>query len=104
MKHLLLGDAGGGGGGEWFAGAEVSRVAGVGAARDLNPEAVALLEAVGGRPELDRDPARSVWLLLAGVRAEVEDPVRNVDRLAASTVDVAEADEEVGVHEAGADI
>src|SRR4029450_8237783 len=89
VKHVLLGDAGGGGRGEGFARAEVSRIAGVGAARDLNPKAVAFREAVGGGPELDRDAACSVWLLGAGVRVEVEDAVGDVERFAGSTVGVA---------------
>ncbi len=53
-----------------FAGAEVSCVAGMGPARNLEPDAVACFEAVGGGPQLDPDLTCSVLLLLAGVGSE----------------------------------
>jgi hypothetical protein len=53
----LLGDLEGGRGGQWLPGARVARVAGVGAAGDLEPDPVARLEPVRGRPQVDQDAA-----------------------------------------------
>ena len=72
VEHVLLGDAERGGRGEGFAAAEVSCVARMGPARNLEPDAVACLEAVGSRPELDPDPTGPVLLLLARVGSEAD--------------------------------
>jgi hypothetical protein len=63
----------------------------VGAAGDLEPDAVAGGEAVGGGPQADGDGLR-----VLGRVGQADDAVGDVDRLLL-LVDVAQADEEVGV-------
>jgi hypothetical protein len=74
----------------------VAGVAGVGAAGDLQPDAVACREAVRGRPQVDGAAPR-----VLGRLGQAEDAVVDVDRLS-FLVDVAQADEEVGVRAGGA--
>src|SRR6516225_9409064 len=100
----MVGDAASGGRGDGLARAEVSRVARMRAAGDLEANAVAALEAVRVRPELDRDAARTVCLTLARLGTETNNAVTDIHRLGALTVHVAESNEEIGVLEARADI
>ena len=92
----LLGDLERGGRGQPLPRARVAGEAGVGAAGDLEPDAVAGREAVGGRPEVDGDAPR-----VLGRVGQAADAVGDVDRLLL-LVDVAQADEEVGVRAGGA--
>src|SRR5918998_755951 len=103
VQHLLFGGAQAGSRCDGFTGAEVPGVARVGGTRDLEPDAMACLEAVGGWPERDRDAPRSVRLAFECVGAETANPVADVLRCAAAPGHVAKTGDEVRMLEARAD-
>ena len=103
VKDLLVGgeEAGGGGGG--FAGAGVERPAGIACAGDLQADAVAFVEAVGGGPEVKFDFEGAVGLGFASIGGNAEDAVTEVGGDAVGG-DIAQAGDEVSVGEGGADV
>ena len=87
---------------EWLAAAEVAREPWVRAARDLNPDAVTSSKDVGHRPQVDADRGHSVGCAAPVLGSEPHHPIADVARVP-GRVDVADADEEIGVLERGAD-
>lgn len=96
MEDLLVGGAEGDGRGALVTGSGIAVEAGEGTTGDLDADAVAALEAVGRRPELHRRARRVVSV------GEADQTVADVRR-APLLVDVAQADEHVGVRQAGAE-
>ncbi len=99
----LPGDGRGGAGGQIVAGAQIAAPAGMGAAGELQAQAMTSLEAVGGGPEVDSKAQRAVLLGLAKARAEAEETVADVGGAAVGG-DIAETAEEVGVSQGGAHV
>ena len=78
MIDGLIGDLQFGGGGEWFAGARVANEGGVGAAGDLEANALARAEVVGSGPDVDLDVQDAVWLRSYAVWGEADDAMSGV--------------------------
>jgi hypothetical protein len=101
VVHPLLGDPQRCRGGQRLAAPQVAGPAREGAAGDLEPDAVPTAETMSGRPQIDGDFADAVWFEGWPVRGQAQQPIADVDR-SSERVDVAEANTEVGVLQAGA--
>jgi hypothetical protein len=98
----LLGTSHPRGGGQWFAQAQIAAPAGMSAAANLQPDAMAAPETIRGGPQLDRNLQRSIGLRLTPARPQPHETITQVDR-AAIRVHVAQARYKIGVSIARAD-
>ena len=79
MIHTLLSDPQFRSGGEWFACSWIANKAGMGAAGNLEANALASTEVVGSRPDVDLDMQAAVCLRNGPVRGQGEYSITQVD-------------------------